>query len=147
MLPQVKKPGAHMKTSAALAGGVLLAIAINISAASADPVVDAFYDRCVSENSYQMQPAELEQACSCMAPVLVSFLTIDARRRVEDAIRANKAVSFAGSPFKGNPADLARSAIEQCPSVGAAMYQQKCTGGNEATPQCQEMKQMIDQAQ
>jgi len=25
------------------------------------------------------------------------------------------------------------------------MYQQKCAGGNEAAPQCQEMKGMLDQ--
>jgi hypothetical protein len=49
-------------------------------------------------------------------------------------------------PYKGNPAELARSAIKQCPAVGAAMYQQKCAGNNEAAPQCQEMKGMIDQA-
>jgi hypothetical protein len=123
--------------------GVMLMLAG--APAAADPVVDTFYGRCVSENSYQMQPAELESACACMAPVLVSFLTIDARRQVEDAIKFNRPVSFSGSPFKGNPADLARRAIRECPAVGAAMYQQKCAGGNEAAPECQEMKAMIDQ--
>lgn len=126
-------------------GGAMLTLAS--ATAAADPVVDAFYDRCVSENSYQMPPADLDQACGCMAPVLVSFLTPEARQQVEAAIQANKPVTFSGSPFKGHPAELARSAIKQCPSVGAAMYQQKCVGGNEATPQCQEMKGMIDQSQ
>jgi hypothetical protein len=128
--------------------GVVGAVLILASAtAAADPVVDAFYTRCASENSYQMAPAELEGACACMAPVMASFLTPEARQRVESAIQNNKPVSFSGSPFKGNPSDLARSAIKQCPSVGAAMYRQKCAGGNEAAPQCQEMKGMIDQAQ
>jgi hypothetical protein len=115
--------------------------------AAADPVVDAFYTRCVSENSYQMAPDELESACACMLPVMVSFLTIDARRRVEEALKNNAPVSLGGSPFRGNPADLVRTAIKQCPNVGKAMYAQKCAGGNEAAPQCQEMKGMIDQAQ
>ena len=115
--------------------------------AAADPVVDAFYTRCVSENSYQMAPEELEGACACMAPVMVSFLTEDARRRVGDALKNNAPVSLGASPFKGNPADLARSAIKQCPRVGKAMYALKCAGGNEAAPQCQEMKGMIEQAQ
>lgn len=128
-----------------LAGTLPLAVAA--TSASADPVVDAFYNRCVTENSYQMGPNELEGACACMAPVMVSFLTDEARRRIEDAIRNNQPVGLSGNPFKGNPADLARSAIKQCPSVGAAMYRQKCAGGNEAAPQCQEMKGMIDQAQ
>jgi hypothetical protein len=122
-------------------------IAAAATAATADPVVDAFYSRCVGENSYQMGPNELEGACACMAPVMVSFLTDDARRRIEDAIRNNQPVGLSGSPFKGNPADLARSAIKQCPTVGAAMYRQKCSGGSEAAPQCQEMKGMLDQAQ
>ena len=125
---------------------VLAMLILASSPAAADPVVDAFYGRCVSENSYRMQPADLESACACMAPVLVSFLTIDARRQVEQAIANNKPVSFNGSPFKGNPADLARRAIQECPAVGAAMYQQKCAGGNEAAPECQEMQAMIDQA-
>ena len=123
-----------------------LACAIPLEAAG-DPVVDAFYARCVTENSYQMQPAELEDACSCMAPVMVSFLTVGARQQIEAAIKADKPIGFSGSPFKGDPADLARSAIKQCPAVGAAMYQQKCAGGNAAAPQCQEMKSMLDQAQ
>ena len=124
-----------------------LPITLAATAAAADPVVDSFYTRCVSENSYQMGPNELEGACACMAPVLVSFLTDDARRRIEGAIRNNQPIGLSGSPFRGNPADLARSAIKQCPAVGAAMYQQKCAGSNEAAPQCQEMKGMIDQAQ
>jgi hypothetical protein len=115
--------------------------------AAADPVVDSFYTRCVSENAYQMGPNELEGACACMAPVMASFLTEDARRRIEDAIRTNKPVGLSGSPFKGHPADLARSAIRQCPAVGAAMYRQHCAGGNAAAPQCKEMKDMIDLAQ
>jgi hypothetical protein len=117
------------------------------AAANADPVVDAFYNRCVAENSYQMQPAELEGACACMSPVMVSFLTMEARRQIEAAIQANKPVSLSGSPFKGDPATLARRAIRECPQVGAAMYRQNCAGGNETKPQCQEMKAMIDQAQ
>jgi len=129
------------------ASALLLAMLIFASSpAAADPVVDAFYARCVSENSYQMPPAELESACACMAPVLVSFLTVDARRQVEQAIANNRPVSFNGSPFKGNPAELARGAIQQCPAVGAAMYQQKCAGANEAAPECKEMKAMIDNA-
>jgi len=134
-----------MKVLGVLGGALILAGAIPLRAA-ADPVVDIFYTRCVSENSYQMAPAELDQACGCMAPVLGSFLTVEARQQIEAAIKADKPVSFSSSPFKGNPADLARSAIQQCPSVGAAMYQQKCAGGNEGAPQCQEMKAMIDAA-
>jgi hypothetical protein len=125
--------------------GALLLSAALAPAAEADPVVDAFYLRCVSENSYQMEPADLEGACACMAPVMVSFLTVEARKTIEEAIKANKPVSVTGSPFKGNPADLARDAIRQCPAVGEAMYRQKCTG-NEAAPQCQEMKNMLDEA-
>lgn len=130
----------------ALGIALILASALLVRSAAADPILDAFYARCTSENSYQMPPAELDQACACMAPVLVSFLTPEARQQILDAIKANKAVSFSASPFKGNPADLARSAIKQCPEVGAAMYQQKCAGGNESAPECQEMKAMIDQA-
>ena len=128
--------------------GVLVVMAAMAVAAAvaADPVVDAFYTRCVSENSYQMAPEELEGACACMAPVMVSFLTEDARRRAGEALKNNAPVSLGASPFKGNPADLARSAIKQCPHVGKAMYVQKCAG-NEAAPQCQEMKGMIEQAQ
>ena len=134
-----------MKILKILAGAVPIAVAA--ASAAADPVVDAFYNRCVSENSYQMAPNELEGACACMAPVMVSFLTDDARRRIEDAIKNNQPIGLSGNPFRGDPADLARSAIKQCPAVGAAMYQQKCAGGNEAAPQCQEMKGMLDQAQ
>ena len=134
-----------MKALKFLAGA--LPVAVAATTAAADPVVDAFYTRCVSENSYQMAPNELEEACACMAPVMVSFLTEDARRRIEDAIKNSQPIGLSGSPFKGDPADLARSAIQQCPAVGAAMYQQKCAGGNEAAPQCQEMKCMLDQAQ
>ena len=126
---------------------VLAAAMAVATTAAADPVVDTFYNRCVSENAYQMAPNELEGACACMAPVMVSFLTDDARLRLEEAIKNNAPVSLGGSPFKGNPSDLARSAIQQCPNVGRAMYAQKCAGGNEAAPQCQEMKGMIDQAQ
>lgn len=133
-----------MKSRAVL-GALVLSAAV-APAAEADPVVDTFYLRCVSENSYQMQPAELEGACACMAPVMVSFLTVEARKTIEEAIKANKPVSFTGSPFKGNPAQLARDAIRQCPTVGEAMYRQKCAGANEAAPQCQEMKNMLDEA-
>jgi len=122
-------------------------IAITATTATADPVVDAFYARCVSENSYQMAPNELESACACMAPVMVSFLTDDARQRIEYAIKNNQPIGLSGNPFRGDPADLARSAIKQCPAVGAAMYQQKCSGDNASAPQCQEMKGMLDQAQ
>ena len=131
----------------ALGIALILVSAMLVRSAAADPIVDAFYARCVSENSYQMQPAELDEACACMAPVLVSFLTPEARQQIESAIKANKAVSFSGTPFKGNPSELARSAIKQCPKVGVSMYQQKCAGGNESAPECQEMKAMIDQAQ
>jgi hypothetical protein len=126
---------------------VVALIAATATDAAADPVVDAFYNRCVSENAYQMAPNELEGACACMAPVMVSFLTDDAHRRVSEAIKNNAPVSLGASPFKGNPADLARTAIKQCPGVGKAMYAQKCAGGNETAPQCQEMKGMIDQAE
>jgi hypothetical protein len=130
----------HMK----ILGGALLAMS-QAHASAADPVIDAFYMRCVSENSYQMQPRELEEACACMAPVMASFLTEDARRRVEDAIKAGKAASLSGNPFNGDPAQLARSAIKQCPAVGEAMYRHACAGGNEAAPQCQEMRALINQ--
>jgi hypothetical protein len=122
-------------------------LAVAASAAAADPVVDAFYNRCVAENSYRMQPAELESACACMAPVMVSFLTIDARRQIEAAIQANKPATLSSSPFKGDPATLARRAIRECPAVGEAMYRQNCSGANATKPQCQEMKAMIDQAE
>jgi len=134
-----------MKTLTALSTMILAWFALAAPAA-ADTVTDAFYARCTTENSYQMQPAELDEACACMAPVLVSFLTPEARQEIESAIKANRSVSFSGSPFKGDPATLARSAIKQCPSVGRAMYQQNCTGANESAPQCQEMKQMLDAA-
>ena len=134
-----------MKNPQALA--LALPLIVAATTAAADPVVDAFYTRCVSENSYQMGPNELEGACACMAPVMVSFLTDEARRQIEDAIKNRQPLQLSGSPFRGDPADLARSAIKQCPAVGAAMYQQKCSGGNEAAPQCQEMKGMLDQAQ
>lgn len=114
--------------------------------AEADPVADAFYARCTAENAYHMQPAELDGACACMAPVLASFLTVEARKQIEDSLKTGKPASFGGSPFKGNPADLARSAIKQCPMVGAAMYRQKCAGKNESAPECREMKKMIDEA-
>jgi hypothetical protein len=126
---------------------VAAAAAAAAPSAAADPVVDAFYNRCVSENAYQMAPNELEGACACIAPVMVSFLTDDARRRLEEAIKSNAPISLGGNPLKGNPADLARTAIEQCPNVGKAMYAQKCAGGNAAAPQCQEMKGMIDQVE
>jgi len=135
-----------MKIVGALCGALILAGAVPPPAA-ADPVVDAFYGLCVTENSYQMQPAELDQACACMAPVLISFLSIAAREEIAAAIKSGKPASFSGSPFKGNPADLARRAIRECPAVGTAMYRQKCVGGNEASPQCQEMKEMIDPSQ
>ena len=129
-------------------GFLVLAAAMAVATtAAADPVVDAFYNRCVSENAYQMAPNELEGACACMAPVMVSFLTDDARRGVAEAIKNNAPVSLGASPFKGNPSDLARSAIQQCPNVGKAMYARRCAGANETAPQCQEMKGMIDQAQ
>lgn len=131
-----------MRIPAVLCSALLLMNATFASAA--DPVVDAFYGRCVAENSYQMQPAELEVACACMAPVMVSFLTVEARRKLEDAIRTSKPVSLGRSPFKAAPAELARGAIRQCPAVGTALYRQKCAG-NEAAPQCREMKEMLDQ--
>ena len=80
-----------------------------------------------------------------MAPVMVSFLTADARAKLEDAIKTSKPVSLSGNPFRGHPAELARSAIRQCPAVGEAMYRRECVGGNEALPHCQEMKDMLDQ--
>lgn len=124
-----------------------LPAAIAASAAAADPVVDSFYGRCVAENSYQMAPNELQSACACMAPVLVSFLSQEARRKIEAAIQNNQPVALSGSPFIGDPAELSRRAIKLCPEVGAAMYRQKCAGANEAAPQCQEMKEMLDLAQ
>jgi hypothetical protein len=133
-------------------GGLSLAILATLACmalarpAEADPVVDAFYARCISENAYQMQAPELGGACTCMAPVLASFLTVDARMQIEDSLKTGKPVSFGGSPFMGNPADLARSAIKRCPMVGAAMYRQKCAGKNEGAPECREMKKMIDEA-
>ena len=126
---------------------VVASVAVAATTAAADPVVDAFYNRCVSENAYQMAPNELESACACMAPVMVSFLTDDARRQVEAGDQEQRASQPRRQPVQGQSADLARSAIQQCPSVGKAMYAQKCAGGNEAAPQCQEMKGMIDQAQ
>jgi hypothetical protein len=122
----------------------LLVCALSVMPAAADPVVDAFYARCTAENAYQLPPGDLDGACACMAPVLASFLTADARRQIEDAIKSGKPVSFAGSPFKGNPADLARSAIAQCPAVGEAMYRQKCAGNSEGAPACREMRKMLD---
>ncbi len=136
------QPELHMKILGAVSALVMM---IPAPASGADPVVDAFYVRCVSENSYQMQPAELEAACACMAPVMVSFLTADARAKVEGAIKTRKPVSLSGNPFRGHPAELARSAIRQCPAVGEAMYRRECAGGNEALPHCQEMKDMLDQ--
>ena len=127
--------------------GALAFLCLAAAAARADDVVDSFYARCVNENAYQMQPAELDEACACMAPVLVSFLKPDARKQVEDAIRNNRQVTFQGSPYQGNPSDNARTAIQTCPMVGAAMYQQRCAGGNEQAPECQEMKAMIQQSQ
>ena len=121
-----------------------LASAAPIPAAADDAVVEAFYGRCMAENSYEMEPAELDQACACMAPVMVSFLTPEARQKVEAAIKTNTPVGLSGNPFRGNPAELARMAVVQCPAVGEAMYRQKCTG-NEGVPECQEMKEMLDQ--
>ncbi len=133
-----------MKLARLLAAALPAAIAAG--AAAADPVVDSFYGRCVNENSYQMAPSELESACACMAPVMVSFLSQEARRKIEAAIQNNQPVALSGSPFKGDPAELSRRAIKLCPEVGAAMYRQKCAGANEAAPQCQEMKEMLDLA-
>jgi hypothetical protein len=127
-------------------GLAILACIIFGHAAAADPVSDAFYERCTTENSYTMQPAELNGACACMAPVLASFLTVEARHEIEAALKSKRPASFAGSPFKGNPADLARTAIKECPMVGEAMYQQKCAGKYDGAPECQEMKKMIDEA-
>ena len=107
-----------MKILKILAGAVPIAVAA--ASAAADPVVDAFFNRCVSENSYQMAPNELEGACACMAPVIVSFLTDDARRRIEDAIKHNLPIGTTANPFSAYPANLARRAIKQCPAVGAA---------------------------
>ena len=76
-------------------------MAVAATDAAADPVVDAFYNRCVSENAYQMAPNELEGACACMAPVMVSFLTDDARRQVEEAIKNNAPVSLGAQPVQG----------------------------------------------
>ncbi|MGH6892194.1 MAG: hypothetical protein ACREEP_08060 [Dongiaceae bacterium] len=100
-----------MRTFIALGGALSLVCAIGARAAAADPVVDAFYGRCVSESSYRMAPADLANACGCMAPVLVSFLTDEAYRQVEGSIKGNKPVTFGGTPFKGEPSDPARSAI------------------------------------
>jgi hypothetical protein len=135
-----------MKAIGSLGLAILVSMMLARPVEAADPVADAFYARCTAENAYQMQPPELDKACACMAPVLASFLTDESRRQIEDAIRTGKPVSFAGSPFKGNPADLARRAIKQCPMVGAAMYRQRCTGQNEGAPECQEMKKMLDAA-
>ena len=124
------------------ASGILVVVASVAAAApsaAADPVVDAFYNRCVSENAYQMAPNELEGACACMAPVMVSSLTDDAHRRVSEAIKNNAPVSLGASPFKGNPADLARTAIKQCPGVGKALDAPNCAGGDETAPQCQDV--------
>lgn len=129
-----------------VAGTVVLALLV-AGAAKADPVVDSFYTRCVSENVYQMQPGELEQACACMAPMVASFLTPEARARVEDAIRNNHAVNLGPNPYRGAPGDRAREAIRQCPATGVAMYNQKCAGDNATKPECQEMRTMIEQAQ
>ena len=136
------RPMKFLKILACVLPAVLAA-----ATAAADPVVDAFYNRCVSENSYQMGPNDLESACACMAPVMVSFLTDDARRQIDESIKNRQPLRLNSSPFRGDPADLARSAIKQCPAVGAAMYQQKCSGGNATAPQCREMKEMLDQAQ
>ena len=124
----------------------MLACALSAMPAAADPVVDAFDARCTAENAYRLPPADLDGACACMAPVLASFLSADARRQIEDAIKSGKPVSFAGSPFNGNPGDLARSAIAQCPAVGEAMYRQKCAGKNGGAPACREMRKMLDAA-
>lgn len=106
-------------------GFFVLAASMAIAAtAAADPVVDAFYNRCVSENAYQMAPNELEGACACMAPVMVSFLTDDARRQVEQAIKNNAPVSLGASPFKGNPADWPAA-----PSRNARASERRCTPG------------------
>ena len=78
--------------------------------------------------------------------VLVSFLTDDAYWQIEAAIKNRQSISLKGDPYKGDPAELSRAAIKQCPAVGDAMYKQKCTGANETAPQCQEMKKMIDAA-
>lgn len=129
-----------------VAGALALAV-LTVGAAQADPVVDSFYTRCVSENAYQLQPAELQQACACMAPVLVSFLTPEARAQVEGAIRNNHEANLGPNPYRGAPGDRARDAIKQCPGAGIAMYNQKCAGEKAAQPACQEMKAMIDQAQ
>ena len=135
-----------MKATGSLSLAILACMTIARPAEAADPVADAFYARCTAENAYQMQPPELDEACACMAPVLASFLTVDAHKQIEDSLKTGKPASFAGSPFKGNPADLARAAIKQCPMVGAAMYRQKCAGKNEGAPECQEMKKMLDAA-
>jgi hypothetical protein len=127
-------------------GPAILACLLSGHAAAADPVSDAFYERCTTENSYNMEPAQLGEACACMAPVLASFLTPEAHKQVEDALKSQKPVTFSGNPYKGNPADLARTAIKQCPMVGEAMYQQKCAGKYDGAPECQEMKKMLDEA-
>lgn len=127
--------------------GALALTVVMAGAALADPVVDSFYARCVSENAYQMQPGELEQTCTCMAPVLVSFLTPEAHAQVAEAVRNNHPVNLGPNPYRGSAGDRARDAVRQCPAAGVAMYNQKCAGENAALPACQEMKAMIEQAQ
>ena len=122
----------------------VLACLACVRPAAADQVADAFYALCMSENSYNLPPVELDEACACMAPVLVSFLTPEARQGIEQSIKSNQTVAISGNPYKGDPATLARSAIKQCPKVGAAMYQQNCGGQNAEAPQCVEMKKMLD---
>lgn len=112
--------------------------------AAADQVADAFYARCMSENSYQLPPVDLDEACACMAPVLVSFLTPEARQQIEQAIRANTTVAMSGNPYKSDPTTVAQAAIKQCPKVAGAMYDQKCSGQNAEAPYCVEMKKMLD---
>ncbi len=142
MVPALMPITLHKTILAALGASIAGAL----PASAADAVTDSFYVRCVSENSYQMESAALEKACACIAPVMVSFLTTDARRSIEEAIRTRSPIRLGGNPFQGHPAELARAAIQQCPAVGEAMYRQKCAGGNEAAPECQEMQEMIDQA-
>lgn len=135
------RPRVHPTLLVPLCGALLAATVA--PAAGGDPVVENFRARCVAENSYRQPPAELAEACACMAPVLVSFLTPEARRQIETAIRGNRPASLGVSPFAGDPAELARRAIRRCPTVGAAIYRQKCTG-NEAAPQCLEMRALIE---
>src|SRR5262245_258151 len=132
-----------MRTFQSLALAILACIAFG-RAAAADPVSDAFYQRCTASNAYNMEPAQLNEACACMAPVLTSFLTPEAHKEIEDALKSKKPVTFGGNPYKGNQADLARIAIKECPMVGEAMYQQKCAGKYDGAPECQEMKKMIE---